>query len=320
MYRRSLLACCLGRRFLSALWGQQIATRPVVSSFGFRRAGNPIGRPAIRTPLVQSSLGQSFVIDEPRRRQRQRRAGSHRQSRPTVDTLGHVDGSVIITDPLLYKNMTIDVERDLAPSAPWPTRGGRGSAGRSAGEDYLAIVAACPRASQAASSSDRRHGSVDHHQLEVIRRADRPAPTSCTSCPAARRRHRTTCFGRAELHASRPTTCTRARSMPGTSASSPSSVRATGAARRADGDERGLSKLVVVSWQAIVAPAHASDAIIDRLEGVRPQGPRRSEMRELYAEAGILPNVHRPGDRLPARVKRSARSAAIVKEQNIQVD
>mgnify|MGYP003348838344 CR=1 FL=1 len=64
---------------------------------------------------VTTSTGQSFLIDN--------RGGANggvglevvAKSANDGYTLGHINSSVVVVNPLLYKNLTVNVERDLAP-------------------------------------------------------------------------------------------------------------------------------------------------------------------------------------------------------------
>ncbi len=115
MHRRSLLAAALGGVPFAAAWAQDYPSRPVKVVVGFPPGG---GTDLVARPLaqkVQSLLGQSFVIDN--------RGGANggvglelvAKSPPDGYTIGHVNSSVVVTNPLLYRSLTTNVERDLTP-------------------------------------------------------------------------------------------------------------------------------------------------------------------------------------------------------------
>ena len=115
MHRRSLLAAALGAVPIVAAWGQDYPSRPVRVIVGFPPGG---GTDLVARPMAQGAqvpLGQSLVIDN--------RGGANgsvgleavAKSAPDGYTIGHVNSSVVLTNPLLYRNLTVNVERDLAP-------------------------------------------------------------------------------------------------------------------------------------------------------------------------------------------------------------
>ena len=115
MHRRSLIAAALAGLPLAAARSQDFPTRPVRVVVGFPPGG---GTDLVARPLaqkVQGIFGQSVVVDN--------RAGANgsvglevvAKSPPDGYTIGHVNSSVVVTNPLLYKNLAVNVERDLVP-------------------------------------------------------------------------------------------------------------------------------------------------------------------------------------------------------------
>ena len=86
------------------------------------------------------------------------------------------------------------------------------------------------------------------------------------------------------------------------------------------GIEQGFPNLVVVSWQAIVAPANTSIAIIDKLEGAYRKALDDPNISKMYDELGYVP-IFRGRQEMAALIRNeTAQWGAIIKEQNIQVD
>ncbi|HTB37387.1 MAG TPA: tripartite tricarboxylate transporter substrate binding protein [Reyranella sp.] len=322
MYRRSLLASALGAVPLSRSWGQQYPTRPVRVVVGFPPGGGTDLVARQFTPAVQSSLGQSFVIDN--------RAGANgsvgleavAKSPPDGYTLGHVNSSVVVTNPLLYKNMTINVERDLAPvctvadspvavvvPADLPVKDLR---------DLVALSKSQPGLLHFGSGG---MGSVDHMSFEVIRQqtglADvmhvpyRGGGPALNDMLGGRVQLMVSAYGmyKGQVDAGR----IRVIALLGTR-------RHPALPDVPTGIEQGFPKLVVVSWQAIVAPAHTSDAIIDRLEGVYRKALDDANIARLYAELGYFPTFRGRQEMAALLREETAQWGAIIKEQNIQVD
>ena len=115
MYRRSLLAAALSAAPLAVARGQDYPSRPVRLSSASRRAAAPIWWRGRSRQGAQAALGQSLVVDN--RGGANGSVGLEVVAKSPADgyTLGHVNSSVVVTNPLLYRNHTVVVARDLVP-------------------------------------------------------------------------------------------------------------------------------------------------------------------------------------------------------------
>ena len=322
MYRRSLFASVLGAVPLAGAGGQQYPARPVRVVVGFPPGGgtDPVARQFAQA--VQSSLGQSFLIDN--------RGGANggvglevvAKSPPDGYTLGHVNSSVVVINPQLYKNLAVNVERDLAPvcviadspvavvvPADLPVKDLR---------ELVALSMSKPGMLHFGSGG---MGSVDHMGFEVIRQqtglADvlhvpyRGGGPALADMVGGRVQLMISAYGmyKGQVDAGRA----RVIALLGTK-------RYPALPDVPTGIEQGFPKLVVVSWQGIVAPANTSTAILDRLEGAYRKALDDPNIARVYADLGYFPNFR--GRQAMAALMReeTAQWGAIIKERNIQVD
>jgi tripartite-type tricarboxylate transporter receptor subunit TctC len=115
MRRRHLLSAALTSAWVAPARSQDYPSRSVRVIVGFPPGG---GTDLVARPLVQrlrSVLGQSGVVEN--------RAGANgtigldavAKSPPDGYTIGHVNSSVVVTNPLLYRNLPLNVATDIVP-------------------------------------------------------------------------------------------------------------------------------------------------------------------------------------------------------------
>jgi len=121
MRRRSLLAAALGAVPVAATWSRDYSSRPVRAVVGFPPGGgtDPVARPM--TQGIQAPLGQSVVVDN--RGGANGRVGLEAvaKSAPDGRTIDHVNSSVVLTNPLFYRNRPSMGSATSRRSAPWQT-------------------------------------------------------------------------------------------------------------------------------------------------------------------------------------------------------
>ncbi len=321
MHRRSLLAAALGAVPVAAARGQDYPSRPVRVIVGFPPGG---GTDLVARPMaqgVQGPLGQSVVVDN--------RGGANgsvgleavAKSAPDGYTIGHVNSSVVLTNPLLYRNLTVNVERDLAPictvadsavvlavPADLPAKDLR---------EFVALAKSKPGELHFGSGG---LGSVDHLSFEVLRRQTgvdfmhvpyRGGGPALNDMLGGRIQLMMSSFGmyKGQVDAGRLRIIailsrTRHPALPDV----PTAI------------EQGWPDLVVVSWQGLVAPANTPAPILDKLEGAYRQALRRSGHVEAPRGPRLLsdlPRAPRNGDLDP---RRTAKWAALIGELNIRLD
>ena len=112
---RILLALLLSLVTTAGAFAQGYPSRPVKFVVPFAPGGGTDLVARQFAQAVTTSTGQSFLIDN--------RGGANggvglevvAKSANDGYTLGHINSSVVVVNPLLYKNLTVNVERDLAP-------------------------------------------------------------------------------------------------------------------------------------------------------------------------------------------------------------
>lgn len=321
MYRRSLLATALSAVPIAAAWGQDYPSRPVRVIVGFPPGG---GTDLVARPMAQgaqASLGQSLVIDN--------RGGANgsvgleavAKSAPDGYTIGHVNSSVVQTNPLLYRNLSVNVERDLAPictvadsavvlavPADLPARDLR---------EFVALARSKPQELHFGSGG---LGSVDHLSFEVLRRQTgvdfmhvpyRGGGPALNDMLGGRIQLMISSFGmyKGQVDAGRLRIIailgrTRHPALPEV----PTAI------------EQGWPDLVVMSWQGVVAPANTPAPVLDKLEGAYRQALAVPETSKLLEGLGYFPSFR--GRREMATLIRdeTARWAALIGELNIRLD
>lgn len=321
MHRRSLLAAILGSFPLAAAWGEDYPSRPVKVVVGFPPGG---GTDLVARPLaakVQSSLGQSVIVDN--------RGGANggvglelvAKSPPDGYTIGHVNSSVVVTNPLLYRNLTTNVERDLAPIC---------TVADSA--VVLAIPAELPvknlkeLVALAKEQPGKLHfgsgglGSVDHLSFEVVKRQTgidflhvpyRGGGPALADMLGGRVQLMISSFGmyKGQVEAGKVriiAVLSRERHP-----ALPNVMTAV---------EQGWPNLTVSVWQGVVAPAQTPPAILDKLEAAYRQAVADPEVGALLVSLGYFP-IFRGRKEMATLIRdETARWSAIIKELGIKLD
>lgn len=321
MHRRSLLAAILGGVPLAAAWGEEYPSRPVKVVVGFPPGG---GTDLVARPLaakVQSLLGQSVVVDN--------RGGANggvglelvAKSPPDGYTIGHVNSSVVVTNPLLYRNLTTNVERDLAPictvadsavvlaiPADLPVK------------NLKELVALAKEQPGKLNFGSGGLGSVDHLSFEVVKRQTgidflhvpyRGGGPALADMLGGRVQLMISSFGmyKGQVDAGKVriiAVLSRERHP-----ALPNVMTAV---------EQGFPNLTVSVWQGVVAPAQTPPAILDKLEGAYRQAVADPEVGALLVSLGYFP-IFRGRKEMAVLIRdETARWSAIIKELGIQLD
>ena len=321
MYRRSLLAVTLGAVPLAAAWGQDFPSRPLRLVVGFPPGG---GTDLVARPLaqgIQAPLGQSVVVDN--------RGGANgsvglevvAKSAPDGYTIGQVNSSVVVTNPLIYRNMTVNVERDLAPictvadsavvvvvPADLPAKDLR---------EFVALAKSKPGELHFGSGG---LGSVDHLSFEVLRRQTgveflhvpyRGGGPALNDMLGGRVQLMISSFGmyKGQVDAGR----LRIIAVLG-------SKRHPALPDVPTAIEQGWPDLVVSAWQGVVAPANTPAAILDKLEGAYRQALADPDTSKLLESLGYFPIFRGRSEMASLIREETAKWTAIINELNIRLD
>lgn len=321
MHRRSLLAAALGAAPLAAAWGQDYPSRPVRVIVGFPPGG---GTDLVARPMAQGAqlaLGQSLVIDNKGGANGSVGLEAVAKSAPDGYTIGHVNSSVVLTNPLLYRNFPVNVERDLAPvctvadsavvlaiPADLPAKDLR---------EFVALARSKPGELHFGSGG---LGSVDHLSFEVLRRQTgvdlmhvpyRGGGPALNDMLGGRVQLMISSYGmyKGQVDAGRLRIVAilgrkRHPALPDV----PTAI------------EQGWPDLVVQSWQGVVAPAGTPAAILDRLEGAYRQALAVPETSKLLESLGYFPVFRGRGEMAILMREETAKWAAIIGELNIRLD
>ncbi|HTR87311.1 MAG TPA: tripartite tricarboxylate transporter substrate binding protein [Reyranella sp.] len=321
MHRRTLLASALAALPLSRAWADQYPSHPVRVIVGFPPGG---GTDLVARPFAQSAgqqLGQSFVIDNKGGANGALGLEAVAKSAPDGYTLGHINSSVVVTNPLLYKTMTTNVERDLAPvctvaDSPVVVVVPADLPAKDLGE-LVALSRSKPGQLHFGSGG---MGSVDHLSYEVIRQqtgADfmhvpyRGGGPALNDMLGGRVQLMVSAYGmyKGQVDAGR----IRVIAILGPK-------RHPALPDVPTGIEQGYPNLVVVSWGGVVAPIGTSPAILDRLEGAYAKAVNDPEIAKLLLGLGYFPIFR--GQKEMANLIRdeTAKWGAIIKEQDIKLD
>jgi tripartite-type tricarboxylate transporter receptor subunit TctC len=321
MYRRSLLAAALSAAPFAAARGQDYPSRPVRLVVGFPPGG---GTDLVARPFAQgaqAALGQSLVVDN--RGGANGSVGLEVVAKSPADgyTLGHVNSSVVVTNPLLYRNHTVVVARDLAPIC---------TVADSA--VVLAVPADLPAkdlrelVALAMSKPGELHfgsgglGSVDHLAFEVVRQQTgvdflhvpyRGGGPALNDMLGGRVQLMISSYGmyKGQVDAGKVRIVailgrTRHPALPDVPT----------------GIEQGWPELVVTSWQGVVAPAGTAPAILDKVEGAYRQAASQPEMKKLMESLGYFPVFRGRGEAAALLRDDTAKWSAIIGELKIQLD
>ncbi len=321
MHRRSLLAAALGAAPLAAAWGQDYPSRPVRVIVGFPPGG---GTDLVARPMAQGAqlaLGQSLVIDNKGGANGSVGLEAVAKSAPDGYTIGHVNSSVVLTNPLLYRNFPVNVERDLAPvctvadsavvlaiPADLPAKDLR---------EFVALARSKPGELHFGSGG---LGSVDHLSFEVLRRQTgvdlmhvpyRGGGPALNDMLGGRVQLMISSYGmyKGQVDAGRlRIVAILGRKRHPALPEVPTAI------------EQGWPDLVVQSWQGVVAPAGTPAAILDRLEGAYRQALAVPETSKLLESLGYFPVFRGRGEMAILMREETAKWAAIIGELNIRLD
>lgn len=321
MYRRSLLAAALSAAPFAVARGQDYPTHPLRVVVGFPPGGGTdlVARPIAQA--MQTAIRQSIVVDN--------RGGANggvglevvAKSPPDGYTIGHVNSSVVVTNPLLYRNMTVNVERDLAPvctvadssvvlavPADLPAKDLR---------ELVALAKSKPGQLQFGSGG---MGSVDHLSFEVLRRQTgveflhvpyRGGGPALNDMLGGRIQLMMSSYGmyKGQVDAGRVRI-----------------IAALGTKRHPalpdvpTAIEQGWPDLVVISWQGIMAPANTPAAALEKLEAACRAAVADPATAKLLEDLGYFPSFRDRKETANLLRTETARWSSIVKELNIQLD
>jgi len=321
MYRRSLLAAALSAAPLVVARGQDYPSRPVRLVVGFPPGG---GTDLVARPFAagaQAGLGQSLVVDN--KGGANGGVGLEVVAKSPADgyTLGHVNSSVVVTNPLLYRNHPVVVERDLVPIC---------TVADSA--VVLAVPADLPAkdlrelVALARSKPGELHfgsgglGSVDHLAFEVVKKQTgvdflhvpyRGGGPALNDMLGGRVQLMISSYGmyKGQVDAGK----VRIVALLGRS-------RHPALPDVPTGIEQGWPELVVTSWQGVVAPAGTAPAILDKVEGAYRQAAAQPEMKKLMESLGYFPVFRGRGEAAALLRDDTAKWSAIIGELKIQLD
>ena len=321
MHRRSLIAAALAGLPLAAARSQDFPTRPVRVVVGFPPGGGTDLVARTLAQKVQGMFGQYVVVNN--------RAGANgsvglevvAKSPPDGYTIGHVNSSVVVTNPLLYKNLAVNVERDLVPvctvadsavvlavPADLPARDLR---------ELVALAKAKPGQLNFGSGG---LGSVDHLSFEVLKRQTgveflhvpyRGGGPALNDMIGGRVQLMISSYGmyKGQVDAGRVRIVAvlapeRHPALPDV----PTGV------------EQGWPDLIVPAWQGIVAPAQTPAAILDKVEAAYRSALADPEVKALLISLGYFPIFR--GQKDAARMIRdeTVRWGTIIRELGIQLD
>lgn len=321
MHRRSLLAAALGAVPLGTARGQDFPSRPLRVVVGFPPGG---GTDLVARPLaqgIQAPLGQSVVVDN--------RGGANggvgleavAKSVPDGYTIGHVNSSVVVTNPLLYRNMTVNVERDLAPictvansavvvvvPADLPVNNLR---------EFVELAKSQPGQLHFGSGG---LGSVDHLSFEVLRRQTgveflhvpyRGGGPALNDMLGGRIQLMISSFGmyKGQVEAGHLRILAvlgreRHPALPDV----PTAI------------EQGWPDLVVSVWQGVVAPANTPVAALDKLERAYRQALADPDTSTLLEGLGYFPVFRGRKEMANSIREETAKWAAIIGDLNIRLE
>jgi tripartite-type tricarboxylate transporter receptor subunit TctC len=321
MRRRHLLSAALTSAWVAPARSQDYPSRSVRVIVGFPPGG---GTDLVARPLVQrlrSVLGQSGVVEN--------RAGANgtigldavAKSPPDGYTIGHVNSSVVVTNPLLYRNLPLNVATDIVPVCivnesaavivvpeDVPARNL---------QEFVALARSQPGRFSFGSGG---LGSGDHLGFELFRRATgvqilhvpyRGGGPALQDMMGGRIQMMISSFGmyRSQVEAGNlKVLAIFSRERQSYLPDVPTAV------------EQGWPDLIVPSWQGIVAPAQTPPAVIARLEEAYRSAVADPEVKELFASFGSAA-VFRGQQEMARSIQEDrARWSSIIREAEIRLD
>jgi tripartite-type tricarboxylate transporter receptor subunit TctC len=321
MHRRSLLAATLAMAPFAAARGEEYPSHPVRLVVGFPPGG---GTDLVARPYAQGAhagLGQSLVIDN--RGGANGSVGLDVVAKSPADgyTLGHVNSSVVVTNPLLYRNFPVNVARDLVPictvagspvvlavPVDLPAKDLR---------ELVALAKAKPGELHFGSGG---LGSVDHLSFEMVRQQTgvdfmhvpyRGGGPALNDMLGGRVQLMISSYGmyKGQVDAGKVRIVailgrTRHPALPDV----PTAI------------EQGWPDLVITSWQGVVAPAGTAPAILDKVESAYRQGAANSDIKKLMEGYGYFPIFRGRAEATALLREDTEKWTAIVKDLKIQLD
>jgi tripartite-type tricarboxylate transporter receptor subunit TctC len=270
---------------------------------------------------LRSVLGQSGVVEN--------RAGANgtigldavAKSPPDGYTIGHVNSSVVVTNPLLYRNLPLNVATDIVPVCivnesaavivvpeDVPARNL---------QEFVALARSQPGRFSFGSGG---LGSGDHLGFELFRRATgvqilhvpyRGGGPALQDMMGGRIQMMISSFGmyRSQVEAGNlKVLAIFSRERQSYLPDVPTAV------------EQGWPDLIVPSWQGIVAPAQTPPAVIARLEEAYRSAVADPEVKELFASFGSAA-VFRGQQEMARSIQEDrARWSSIIREAEIRLD
>jgi tripartite-type tricarboxylate transporter receptor subunit TctC len=321
MYRRSLLAAALSAAPFAVACGQDYPSRPIRLVVGFPPGGGTdlVARPYAQA--VQEPLKQSVVVDN--RGGANGSVGLEVVAKSAADgyTLGHVNSSVVVTNPLLYRSHAVVVERDLVPictvadssvvlavPADLPAKDLR---------ELVALAKGKPGELHFGSGG---LGSVDHLAFEVVRKQTgvdfmhvpyRGGGPALNDMLGGRVQLMISSYGmyKGQVDAGKVRIVailgrTRHPALPDV----PTAI------------EQGWPDLVVNSWQGVVAPVGTNPAILDKVEAAYRQAAADPATQKLLVDLGYFPVFRGRQDAATLLRDDTAKWSALINELKIQLD
>jgi tripartite-type tricarboxylate transporter receptor subunit TctC len=321
MYRRSLLAGALAAAPLAAARGQDFPSRALRLVVGFPPGGGTDLVARMLAQGAQTALGQSIAVDN--------RSGANggvgleivAKSAPDGYTLGHVNHSVVITNPMLYRNYPVSVERELTPVCTIADSA-----------VVLAIPADLPAkdlrelVALAKSKPGQLHfgsgglGSIDHLSYGVLSKQTgvdflhvpyRGAGPALNDMLGGRVQLMITPYGmyKGQVEAGKVRIVailarTRHPALPDVPT----------------GIEQGWPDLVATSWQGVVAPANTSPAVLDRLEAAWRRSAADPATVKQLEDLGYFPVFRGRQEAATLLREDTAKWSALITELSIKLD
>ncbi|MFO1079178.1 MAG: tripartite tricarboxylate transporter substrate binding protein [Reyranellaceae bacterium] len=326
MRRRALLGAALVLPSLAlpairSARADDYPTRAVRLVVGFPPGGGTdlVARPVAQR--AQEALGQTLVVDN--------RGGANgsvglevvARSAPDGYTLGHVNSSVVVTNPLLYRTHPVDVARDLAPvctvadsavvlavPADLPAR------------DLNGLVALAKSQPGALHFGSGGLGSVDHLSFEVLRRQTgidllhvpyRGGGPALNDMLGGRVQLMISSFGmyKGQVDAGRLRILailgrTRHPALPDV----PTAI------------EQGWPDLVVMSWQGVMAPAGTPDPVLDKVEAAYRTASADRALAAQLESLGYFPGFRGRAETAALIRDETKRWGAVIGELGLKLD
>lgn len=324
MKRRTILAAAattLAANPMTHVHAQNYPTRPIRLIVGFAPGG---GSDLVARPLalkMQPLLGQPIVVEN--------RGGANgnlgldavAKSAPDGYTFGHVNNSVIAMNPLMYRNLPYDPQRDLVPiatvtqsalfmmvPASLPVR------------NLTEFVELARRQPGTMNFGSGGAGGITHLGFELFRNQ--------TGVQIAHIPYRGSAPALQDMLGGRIQLMVDAISLakPQVDAGLVRAIAVLGEERNPvlntvpTAIEQGFPNLIVRGWQGFVAPAGTPPAALARLEGAFRQAVADPEIQSTFASQGQTAVFRGQQDMARMIQEERARWAPIIQDLRIQLD